>query len=286
MKKHEQKFVLNVGKRIKQTIDKYKLFAKKDKILVAASGGKDSTVMLYVLKKLGYKIEAITINAFIGNYSKKNLENLMQFCKKLNIKLHQVSLKKEFGYSLCYLRSILNSKGVKLKSCTICGVLRRYLLNKYARKLGATKLVLGHNLDDEAQVIMMNMVRGDLPVSARLGPITGIIKNKRFVQRIKPLYLVREFEIERYSKIMEFPVKYGECPCSVDSLRKSMKTVLLGLEKEDSKVREKIVKSFLRVLPRLKQTYKSGKDIKYCNKCSEPTQKEMCKTCQIIENLK
>jgi uncharacterized protein (TIGR00269 family) len=282
----QKKFLLKIESTVKNTIRDYSLISKNDKVLVAVSGGKDSTVLLYILKKMGYKIEALTINSFIGNYSKESLENITKFCEDLGVKLHNVSLRDEFGYSLCYIRSILNSKGFNIKSCTICGVLRRYLLNKYARKLGATKLVLGHNLDDEAQVIMMNFIRGDVPVSARLGPMTGVIKNKKFVPRIKPLYLVREKDIAEYSKIMKFPVKYGECPCSADSLRRSMKSVFNELEKEDPDVREKIVHSFLKTLPKLKKLYKNEDEIAYCSNCGEPTQKQMCKTCQILQNIK
>ncbi|MBS3113138.1 TIGR00269 family protein [Candidatus Woesearchaeota archaeon] len=284
--KTELKFTNKIEKKIKKTIDKYILFNKKDKILVAASGGKDSTVMLYVLKKLGYDFEAITINSFIGNYSKQSLENLVSFCEEMDIKLHHISLRDEFGYSLCYIRSILKSKGINLKSCTICGVLRRYLLNKYSRKLGANKLVLGHNLDDEAQVFMMNLLRGDFSVSARLGPITGVVQSEKFVQRVKPLYFIRETDIEKYSKIQKFPVKYGECPCSYDSLRRSMKEVLSSLEIINPQVRENIIDSFLRILPVLKKVYKIEKDIETCKKCGEPTSQNICKTCQIIYNLK
>jgi uncharacterized protein (TIGR00269 family) len=282
----ENKFLERIEKTIDATIKKYKLFSKNEKIVVAASGGKDSTVLLYVLKKLGYKIEALTINAFIGNYSKESLDNLVKFCKDQKIKLHIVSLRDEFGYSLCYIKSILASKGTNLKSCTICGVLRRYLLNKHARKLKTDKLALGHNLDDEAQVVMMNFIRGDIPVSARLGPVTGVIKNKKFVPRVKPLYMIREKDIARYSKLRGFPVKYGECPCSMDSLRRSMKGIFGDFEKEDPAVREKIIKAFLKVLPRMKKLYKREEDIEYCETCGEPTQKKMCKTCQILKNLK
>lgn len=286
LNKTDLKFTNEIEKRVKRTIEKYKLFNQKDKILVAASGGKDSTVLLYILNKLGYKIEAITINSFIGNYSKVSLENLEKLCNEYKIKLHNISLKDEFGYSLCYIRSILESKNVKLKSCTICGVLRKYLLNKHARKLKATKLVLGHNLDDEAQVILMNLIRGDFAVNARLGPITGVLQNKNFVQRVKPLYLIKENEIIKYSKIMNFPVKYSECPCSFDSLRKSIKQTLLELEQKNLKIRENIVNSFLKILPTLKNAYKSEKDLDLCKQCGEPAQKEICRTCQIIETLK
>ena len=116
-------------------------------------------------------------------------ENAIKFCEKYGIKLHHVSFKEQFGHSLCYLTSLLRGKGFKLNSCTVCGVLRRYLVNKHCRIMKASKVALGHNLDDEAQAIMMNFFRGNPEMSARIGPISGLIKDKRFVPRIKPIYL-------------------------------------------------------------------------------------------------
>ena len=104
---------------------------KKDKVIVAASGGKDSTVVLYLLKKLGYDVCALTIDNGIGKYSTGNLKRIRNFCKEHKIKLYETSLRKEFGYSLCYIQDVLKSKGHDLQSCMICAVLRRYLVNKF-----------------------------------------------------------------------------------------------------------------------------------------------------------
>src|SRR3989344_2742974 len=141
--------------KVAQTIQEHQLLDPKDKVIVAVSGGKDSTAILSILKQLGYRVEALTIDVIIGKYTKQNLENIRKFCNSIDVPLHEVSFKTEFGYSLCYLKALLYAKGVRLKSCSICGVLRRYLFNRHARLLGATKLVTGHNRDDESQNVLM-----------------------------------------------------------------------------------------------------------------------------------
>jgi len=79
--------------KVKKTIRKFNLLNHKDKIAVAVSGGKDSTVLMYVLKKLNYDVTAITVDAVIGNYTKQNLENLRGVCKKYKIPLKEISFR-------------------------------------------------------------------------------------------------------------------------------------------------------------------------------------------------
>ncbi|GAF99732.1 unnamed protein product, partial [marine sediment metagenome] len=265
---------------VKKTIEKYRLFSKKDKILVACSGGKDSTSILYILKKLGYNVAAITVDALIGNYTKKNLSNIKEFCKKQGVKLHIVSFRNEFGSSLCYLKSLLYRKGVKLGSCTICGVLRRYLLNKYARKLKVKVIVTGHNIDDEAQSVLMNLFKNNLELLARLGPKTGISNFKNFVPRVKPLYFVFEKEVKKYSKKMKFPVNYDACPCRVDAYRNHIHKLLDNYEKVNVDVKKNIIDSFLKVLPFLKKRFKVSEKPNYCSRCNEPSKRNICMCCQ------
>jgi uncharacterized protein (TIGR00269 family) len=279
----DTKFKAFFEKKVRRTISIYKLFTKRDKVAVAASGGKDSTVCLYVLKKLGYDVEAITIDANIGNYTQQNLENLKAVCQKYDIPLHVISFRDEFGKSLCYMRDMLKSKGYDYSSCMLCGVLKRFLLNKNARKMKFDYLATGHNLDDEAQAFIMNVFRNDFKLARRQGPKPGTVKSAKFVQRVKPLYLISENEVIRYSKIMDFPVNYGICPCSVVAYRRQFIGILDEFEKKHPSVKYNIV----RFHETMQESLKPAKAIKieFCESCGEPCAKKICNTCKIFMQL-
>jgi len=286
----EKRFAERLERKVKQTILKYKLLSKEDRIAVGISGGKDSTTVLYILKKLGYNVEAITIDVLMGKYTEENLANLKKFCKEIGIKLHIISFRQTIGCSVCYALASLKSKGHKLKSCTVCGVIRRYLLNKQARKIGATVVVTGHNLDDEAQTIFMNLLRNTTSLNLRIGPKPGIISDKKFVPRVKPLFFVPEKDIERYSKLMNFPVIYGRCPCGIESARSGVRKFLEDYEKISPGINQKIVSNFMKLLPKLKKEVSKRADYKetkmiHCASCGEPSTQKTCRVCQLLKHL-
>ena len=284
MNNQDKIFIKKFEAQVKNTIERYKLANKKDKILVAISGGKDSTTTLFLLKKFGYKVEALHIDLLMGDWSKKNLKNVKEFCKANDIKLHIFSIRNEIGYSICYVKSVVQQK-TKLRQCTICGIIRRSIINKKARELKAKKLATGHNLDDEAQTVIMNWMKGNPSLSINMGPVTGTIRDKKFVTRIKPLYFQKESGIRRYSEIMKFPVLYQRCPCVFSATRHEIRNKLDELEKKNPKIKENIVKNFLVIQKKLRKHEKKGKLI-YCEICGEPSRNKICNSCKIMGNIK
>lgn len=280
----DKRFTAKFESRVKKTIREYNLLKKQDKIIVACSGGKDSTTALYLLKKMGYDVEGIFVDLKIKSYSNQNLKNIASFCKKHKIKLHVTTFEKEFGYSLCKIKSVLGSK-YKLKSCSICGVLRRYVLNKKTRELGATKIVTGHNIDDEAQTIFMNILKGDIKLSLNFGPRTGLLNDKKFVPRIKPLYFCEESDIRKYSQIMGFPVIYERCPCGYGSFRSDLRKMLNSLESEYPGIKKKIVLNFMKKLPQIRSKYGRRSELIYCQICGEPSRNKICSACEMIRKM-
>ncbi len=268
-----------------KTIRQFDLIGKSENLGVALSGGKDSLTVLHLLNKLSkqnpkIKVNAIAIDEGIKGYREKTLITAQKFCDEHKIQLHIFSYKEEFGLTLDEMLKILN-----VKPCTICGIFRRYLLNKKSRELTLTKLVTGHNLDDECQSILMNQMRNDNKASARLGPKVGLINNNLFVQRIKPLYLCTEKEVTTYAFINGLLDNFNECPNVPQSFRAQVRDSLNDLENKFPGTKYSIVNSFLQILPYLKEKFKDG-EIKICSKCNEPSANNVCNACVYLEKLK
>ena len=278
-------FIEYFESKVFKTIRQFELIEKEENIGVAISGGKDSLTVLSILNRLSkenpkIKITAIAIDEGISGYRDKTLITAKEFCDKNKINLNVFSYKEEFGLTLDEMLKILN-----VKPCTICGIFRRYLLNKKSRELKLTKLATGHNLDDECQSIQMNQMRNDLKASARLGPKGGLIKTNKFVQRIKPLYLCTEKEVTTYAFINGLLDNFNECPNAVHSYRAQVRDTLNDLENKFPGTKYSIVNSFLQTLPYLKEKFKDG-EIKTCKNCSEPSSNDICNACIYVEKLK
>ncbi len=265
-----------VEKNFKKTVSESGLIKKGDAVAVALSGGKDSSVLLYLMSKTKIpqtKIIAISIDEGIVGYRDKCLEKAEKLTKKLGVEHHIFSFQQELGISIDKIK--------ERKTCTYCGVFKRNLINKKARELGANKLAVGHNLNDEAQSVFLNFIRGDYNKFQRLGANPPAIKEKKFIQRIKPLRNIPEKEILLYAKINKIPHVNRRCIYSYDNQRRDILNMLESLEKKYPGTILQIVKFYDKLIPLASKTTNKTS---YCEKCGEPGN-ELCMACRLLKEL-
>lgn len=274
-------------KKVKKTIRKNNLIEKGDQICVALSGGKDSSLTLYLLNKIlkdwrSVKLKALSINEGIKNYREESLENAKNLSSKLGIEHRIESFKDHFGFSL----DEIVEKKVDKTACTYCGVFRRWLLNKSSRKMKCNKLAMGLNLDDEIQSVFMNYLQGDLNRLVRMGSKPSIVKNELFTERIKILRNSPEKECGLYCYLNDIDIQEDECPYVRESLRFKIRNFLNELEESSPGIKFSALNTFDAILPTLKKVFKDrGGKIKKCTNCGELTNRKVCKACELAENL-
>lgn len=276
--------------KVIKTVAKHGLIGPKDKVCVAASGGKDSVSVLYILnnycKKHKIELFALCIDEGIKAHRDQTISDLKEFCRIHGIQLHIVTFKEKLGDTF---DNIIH-KGLEKnkKPCTVCGIFRRTILNRSARELGATKLVTGHNLDDEAQSFMMNTMLGNMAHNASLGPITGLNENSKFVPRVKPLYFMLEREVKLYAQLKGFKVETARCPNITWSFRAIVRDELDAIESKVPGIKNGIVNSFQEILPMLKDKYRAKRNqesFNYCSRCGDACSGKVCNSCMLEEEL-
>jgi uncharacterized protein (TIGR00269 family) len=290
----EKHFTRFFDDRVKKTIRKYSLFKPREKLLIAVSGGKDSLVVLHLIHKYYSKsndIEVIIIDEGVKGYRNKAIKTAEKSCKKMKIKYKIISFEKEFGVTNDEIMPILKENPKLGGTCAFCGTMRRHIMNKYAKKLKADKLITGHNLDDETQSFVMNAFNNDFSRLIRTGARAGIIEHKGFVKRIKPLYETPEKEIIAYCAFNEIKHYSQECcPYSWTAKRNEYREMLNNFENRFpgtlfSLLRfNEQIKNNLKISKKDKQGFE--KKLVACCACGEPTEKKLCKTCEMIKQLK
>lgn len=277
----EDHFKTYVEKRIKREVRKQINVYSGDTIAVAVSGGKDSMVTLHIMNEIFKERDdvalcAISIDEGIDGYRPPSLEIVKKFCNEKDIPMYVRSFS-ELSMEMDRIAEIAGENS----PCTYCGVFRRKLMNDEARLIGAKYLATGHNLDDMAQSVMMNFVRGDIERLARLGPHTKV--QPGLIPRFLPLRMIPEKESLLYAMVSDIPFWDGVCPYYMEALRNQYRSIVDQLEDRSPGTKFSILSSYDTLKPMLSSHFLPS-ELKKCS-CGEPTQATRCKACELQASM-
>ncbi|HEX2065967.1 MAG TPA: TIGR00269 family protein [Candidatus Thermoplasmatota archaeon] len=263
------------------------------RLAVALSGGKDSVAALHFLRKLTrdhprVELVAVTVDEGIAGYRPSALAICRQVTERLGVPWHVVRTRDLAGYTIDQYAAGAagpagEAPGSPRPACGPCGVFRRLGMNRLARDLGAVALVTGHNLDDQAQTVLMNHLKGDLDRLARLAPHATAEANRHggLVPRLLPFRTIPEKEVLLYALLEGLPLHdEAECPYAARSHRFALRDVLVGLEAQSPGTRHALVKGHERLKPIL-QAALPAVAVASCPACGEPTSATDCIACTL-----
>ena len=177
----------------------------------------------------------LSIDEGITGYRDDSLETVKRNRDQYEIPLKILSYEDLYGWTM---DKIVSQVGLK-NNCTFCGVFRRQALDRGAMQLGVTKIVTGHNADDIAETVIMNILRGDI---ARLQRCTAIAagpgeaaeegeEGGAVIPRCKPLKYTYEKEIVMYAYFKKLDYFSTECIYSPNAYRGHARAYIKDLEK-------------------------------------------------------
>jgi uncharacterized protein (TIGR00269 family) len=259
-----------------------------DRIVVAISGGKDSAVLLEVLHRIEQnyprsELVPLTIDEGIKGYRDDALLAAQKLAKSLDYHLEIRSFSNLFEMSLDEMVSGRKEEET-LGACSYCGVFRRRAINEAALELKADIVATGHNMDDEAQTIMMNMMRGD---GRRIGRTNRPRDNAipGLVPRVKPITELSERDVVAYAHHLELPYHDIPCPYAIEAYRNDLRNFLNDMEHKRPGTLTAILRSGQAIAESLISA--SGKVVfQTCSECDAPTPSGVCKTCRLLDEIR
>ena len=235
----------SIARKTAKTISRHGMIRGGDLVAVAVSGGKDSLALLHVLDQMsrphGFKIRAVTIDEGIPGYRDEALGIVREYCGRLGVEYDVFSYEGLFGTTL---DGALRRRGSdRTSSCSICGTLRRRAMDHAAAAVGADALATAHNLDDNLQTYLINMLSGDTDRIGRMLPGAGGPAPKK----IKPFSGIYESEIVFYAFLKQIPFQAEPCPHAGEGIRTEIREFLNSLEGRHPGIKNNLHNSAARI---------------------------------------
>jgi len=271
-----------------RAIQKFHMFSKQERLLVAVSGGKDSLSLWDILWQLGYQADGLYLDLGINednNYSTDSAAITRRFAEQRGLHLTIIDIKGQYGENIPEMGA--RTKRGHTKPCSQCGLVKRYLLNKLALDGKYDMIATAHNLDDEAAFLFANITHWSMDYLGRQYPLLPATTG--FARKAKPFYQFYERETAAYAILRGIEYIYTECPYSDGSKQLRNKRYLNMMEDEQPGFKTQFYLGYLRALkagafPQHQETAQNLEE-KRCEQCGQPTQSNgLCTFCRLVNN--
>jgi tRNA 2-thiocytidine biosynthesis protein TtcA len=209
-----------------------KLIAEGDRILIAVSGGKDSTVLAWALSsirpalKMGYDLAALHIST-----------DFCACCKKtvLSRRLEEWGI----PFADLFVPVIGRLKEGEKMNCYWCSTQRRTEILKYAVENGFNKIALGHHLDDIVETFFMNLC-----AKAEISTMPILLRYRKYpVSLIRPLAYIEERQVIECAAEQDILKAACTCPYGINSKRRDIRQRVASITDNSGAVKRRILKA-------------------------------------------
>lgn len=264
--------------QVRRAIDDHDMIQPGQRVLVAVSGGKDSLALWDMLLDLGHRAEGMVIGLGIGDYSESSTAAAVAYADARGVPLRQVDLRAEYGYDVPTA-----ARATRRVPCSACGLSKRHIIDRVALEGGYDVVATGHNLDDEAAVLLGNVLHWQTEYLGRQLPV--LEERPGFPRKVKPLVRLAERETAAYCVVRGIDYIVEECPMAAGNRHLRYKEALNALEGASPGTKRDFYFGFLdRGSDRFQAEVESAQEeLRPCATCGSPTTGEVCAFCRLVE---
>jgi uncharacterized protein (TIGR00269 family) len=266
--------------QVAKAISQHDMIAAGQRVLVAVSGGKDSLALWDLLIELGYDVEGMTIGLGIGDYSEASTASSVAFAESRGLPLRLIDLRGEYGYDIPTAAAV-----TRRVPCSSCGMSKRHLIDSAARDGGFDVVATGHNLDDEAAVLLGNVLHWHTEYLGRQAPV--LPERDGFPRKVKPLVRLSERETAAYCVVRGIDYIVDECPMAEGNRHLRYKEALNTIEAASPGTKHAFYFEFLdKAADRFRpEAAVSQHSLRPCTVCGSPTTAEVCAFCRLVDRV-